>query len=414
MKIYLVGGAIRDRLLNIPVRDRDWVVVGIRDPKEMLKKNYQQVGKGFPVFIHPKTHEEYSLARTEKKNGVGHTGFLFDFSSRITLKEDLKRRDLTINAIAQDSSGKIIDFFNGKKDIQKKILRHVSYSFQEDPLRVLRIARFAALLSHLGFYIAKKTLSLMKLICSRKELLYLTPERIWKETQKGLSTQNPHVYFQVLYSCNALFFLFPEINYFYKKTYFLNSFIKHINLVQYSLIELSKISKVTKDINIRFSYFLQFFYYVYPIPNIGTKDYFFYKKPAFLLKKMLIRLKIPKETSEIIFFLCGFHNFLQNINIQSSKLIIKFFNIIDVWRKPNRLNQLIYLDFYNFNSLKNKKNDFFLGKLLKYMFSLIKDISVCSFIKEKKFKGIEIKNDLNRLRIQSFKEMKEKIILNIF
>lgn len=407
MKIYLVGGAIRDRLLKFSVRDRDWVVVG-STPREMLDNKYQQVGRDFPVFIHPKTHEEYALARTEKKHGLGYTGFLFNFSAKITLKEDLIRRDLTINAMAQDKLGNIIDFFNGQKDIKNRVLRHVSPAFQEDPLRVLRVARFAASLSHLGFYIAKKTLCLMQQISSRKELLYLTPERVWKETNKALCTRNPHIYFRVLYCCDALVYLFPEINFFFIRSSLLYYNINNFSVLQFSFMELSRISKITSDIDTRLSYFLQFVSHIYFFPIYRCENHFFYEPPVLLLKNFFQRFKIPKETQKISIFLCGFHNFLQTITVQSSKLIVDFFNVIDVWRKPNRLNQLIYLNFYCVNDFKKNQYTNSLGRLLKSMFFVIKDISVRSFLNKKKFKGIEIKNELYRLRVRSLENWRNK------
>ncbi|VFP83508.1 CCA-adding protein [Buchnera aphidicola] len=407
MKIYLVGGAIRDRLLGFSVHDRDWLVVGTT-PQQMLQKKYQQVGRDFPVFIHPITHEEYALARTEKKNGFGYSNFLFNFSPDITLKEDLIRRDLTINAIAQDCCGNIIDFFNGQRDIKKRVLRHISSSFVEDPVRVLRVARFAATLSHLGFYIAKETLFLMKLICYRKELLYLTPERIWKETYKGLSSRNPQVYFKILHQCNALLYLFPEINFFFKKTSFLNLNYNCKNILQYSLMELSRISKITKDIDIRFSCFIQFISYFCFYYKKSLNSLFFYKEPVVLIKNLCIRLKVPKETQNILIFMCGFHHFLQNIEFQSSELIINFFNFIDVWRKPDRLNKLIYLRFYFNKNIISIKNTSHLGRLLQSMFSVVKNISINSFKNKHLFHGIAIKHELYRLRVDSLNKWRHQ------
>ncbi|MFU2364762.1 MAG: fused tRNA nucleotidyltransferase/2',3'-cyclic phosphodiesterase/2' nucleotidase/phosphatase Cca, partial [Enterobacteriaceae bacterium] len=176
MKIYLVGGAVRDALLGLPVKDRDWVVVG-STPQEMLDAGYQQVGRDFPVFLHPQTHEEYALARTERKSGSGYTGFTCYAAPDVTLEDDLKRRDLTINALAQDDNGEIIDPYNGLGDLQNRLLRHVSPAFGEDPLRVLRVARFAARYAHLGFRIADETLTLMREMTHAGELEHLTPER---------------------------------------------------------------------------------------------------------------------------------------------------------------------------------------------------------------------------------------------
>ena len=210
MKIYLVGGAVRDSLLNLPVTEQDWVVVGCT-PEQLLTQGYQQVGKDFPVFLHPVSHEEYALARTERKSGAGYTGFTCYAAPDVTLEEDLLRRDLTINAIARSADGELIDPYHGQQDLENKVLRHVSDAFGEDPLRVLRVARFAARFAHLGFSIAAETQSLMAAMAQSGELSALTPERVWKETEKALKTQSPQIYFQVLRDCGALVVLFPEI-----------------------------------------------------------------------------------------------------------------------------------------------------------------------------------------------------------
>lgn len=201
--IYLVGGAVRDTLLKRPVTEKDWVVVGA-EPNDLLSLGYHQVGKDFPVFLHPKTKEEYALARKERKQGKGYTGFNVDASKHITLEEDLLRRDLTINAIAQDNSGKLIDPYNGKRDLNNRLLRHVSDAFVEDPLRVLRVARFAARYAYLNFTIAPETLHLMKQISQSGELSTLPAERIWRETEKAMEERTPYVFFKVLIECGAL------------------------------------------------------------------------------------------------------------------------------------------------------------------------------------------------------------------
>lgn len=197
MQIYLVGGAVRDQLLNLPVKDRDYLVVGAT-PEQLLAEGYQQVGNDFPVFLHPETKEEYALARQERKNGVGYNGFLCDFSPDVTLEQDLIRRDLTINAIAQDASGQIFDPYGGQQDLANRLLRHISPAFSEDPLRVLRVARFAARFHSLGFSIAPETVKLMQEMTACGELAHLTAERVWLETQKAFATDNPQIYFEVL------------------------------------------------------------------------------------------------------------------------------------------------------------------------------------------------------------------------
>jgi len=210
MQIYQVGGSVRDNILGLPSSDKDYVVVGTTF-KHMLNLGFKPVGKHFPVFLHPKTGQEYALARTERKNGTGYTGFAFYAEPNVTLEQDLKRRDLTINAIAMDENGSLIDPFNGLTDIQHKILRHVSDAFIEDPLRVLRVARFAARFAHLGFIIADETLNLMKQIVQNNELLTLSVERIWQEFALSLMTKDPQVFISVLENCNALQLLIPEL-----------------------------------------------------------------------------------------------------------------------------------------------------------------------------------------------------------
>ncbi|GMQ87004.1 MAG: fused tRNA nucleotidyltransferase/2',3'-cyclic phosphodiesterase/2' nucleotidase/phosphatase Cca [Gammaproteobacteria bacterium] len=216
MEIYLVGGAVRDRLLGLPVRERDWVVVGA-SPQEMLDRGYKQVGKDFPVFLHPETGEEYALARTERKTGPGYKGFTFDTSPDVTLEQDLERRDLTINAIAEAPDGTLIDPYHGQEDLQLGLLRHVSPAFAEDPVRILRVARFAARFSRLGFKVTHSTNALMSKMVGNGEVDYLVPERVWSELDRALATDSPQKFFTVLRGCGALAVLFPEIDHDYKE-----------------------------------------------------------------------------------------------------------------------------------------------------------------------------------------------------
>ncbi|MBT6798546.1 MAG: multifunctional CCA addition/repair protein [Porticoccaceae bacterium] len=211
MKIYRVGGAVRDKLLNYPCFENDWVVVG-SSPEEMIKLGYQPVGNDFPVFINTETGEEYALARTERKSGVGYQSFTFHTAPNISLEDDLIRRDLTINAIAEDEDGHIIDPYGGREDLSQKVLRHVSNAFVEDPLRVLRVARFAARYHHLGFTVAPETQTLMKSIVNSGELTHLVAERVWKETDRALCEQSPDLFIQTLRDCGALAALLPEVN----------------------------------------------------------------------------------------------------------------------------------------------------------------------------------------------------------
>ncbi len=210
MEIYLVGGAVRDRLLGLPVSEQDWVVVGA-SPEEMLSLGYIPVGKDFPVFLHPQTKEEYALARTERKTAPGYTGFETCADSSVTLEQDLMRRDLTINAMAETTDGKLIDPYNGSDDLASGVLRHVSSAFAEDPVRVLRIARFAARFAHMGFHVAHSTNALMRNMVANGEIDHLVPERVWAELEKALRTKTPEQFIKVLLGCNALSRLFPEM-----------------------------------------------------------------------------------------------------------------------------------------------------------------------------------------------------------
>lgn len=217
MRIYLVGGAVRDELLGLAIKERDWVVVGAT-PEEMRALGYTQVGKDFPVFLHPSTHEEYALARTERKTAPGYKGFQVHAAADVSLEEDLRRRDLTVNAIAKDEHGTLIDPFGGRADIDAGVLRHVSPAFAEDPVRILRAARFAARFGKWGFTIAHDTNALMRAMVASGEVDALVPERVWAETEKALKTDTPARFFDVLRGCGALARIFPELHNLYRDT----------------------------------------------------------------------------------------------------------------------------------------------------------------------------------------------------
>jgi len=211
MKVYLVGGAVRDELLGLPVRERDWVVVGAT-PGEMVRAGYVAVGRDFPVFLHPVTREEHALARTERKVGRGYRGFEIHCAPEVTLEDDLSRRDLTVNAMARDADGRLIDPWGGAADLERRVLRHVSPAFVEDPVRILRVARFAARFTDLGFTVATETLDLMRRICDSGEADALVPERVWQETQRALGEPRPDAFISTLRACGALGHVFPELD----------------------------------------------------------------------------------------------------------------------------------------------------------------------------------------------------------
>ncbi|CAL4318153.1 Multifunctional CCA protein [Buchnera aphidicola (Periphyllus testudinaceus)] len=409
MKIYLVGGAVRDNLLKLPVKDRDWVVVGAT-PNELIKKGFKQVGKDFPVFLHPKTFEEYALARTEKKLGVGYKGFQTNHSKRVTLNDDLIRRDLTINAIAQDVKGNFIDPFNGIQDLKLRLLRHVSKAFKEDPLRILRVARFSAQLSHLGFQVEKNTMKFMKIMVGTGELSFLTSHRIWNETKKALISYSPHVYFYILRQCNALSVIFPEINYLYNIK-IKNLYFKNNNLGEHFLFSLSNFSKFNLSIELRFAFLCQFFIYyryIYRINKKFKEDFF----QSNLIKNMFIRLNIPIFIRKLSYISSNNYFFLHNIFLKSSKDIICLFNKIDVWRNPSIIIKLGILSEYCifFPECKYHCKRYDIKNFLKIIFIISSSISIKWIIKSG-FKGYYIKKELIKLRTLLLEIYRLKIFL---
>src|SRR5690349_22532080 len=211
MKIYLVGGAVRDRLLGLPPGDRDYVVVGAT-PQQMLDLRYKPVGRDFPVFLHPETGEEYALARTERKSGRGYRGFVVDADPNVTLDEDLQRRDFTINAIAQRTDGTLVDPWGGARDLEARVLRHVGPAFVEDPLRVLRAARFMARFADQGFTVAPETMALMREVVASGEMAELVPERVWQELARAIASTTPSAFLRTLRDCGALAIVLPEVD----------------------------------------------------------------------------------------------------------------------------------------------------------------------------------------------------------
>ncbi|WP_343188257.1 hypothetical protein RJD23_00230 [Buchnera aphidicola (Ceratoglyphina bambusae)] len=413
MKKYLVGGAVRNGILGLPIKDRDWVITG-SNPKILISKKYKQVGKKFPVFLHPVTHEEYALARTEKKNGTGYKGFKVNYSSKITLEEDLIRRDITINAIAKDKNGTYFDPYNGLKDIKKRIIRHISSSFSDDPLRVLRVARFAALLFHLGFRINKKTLILMSSNFLRSEILNLEKERVWQETEKAFKTFNPHIYFQVLFDCKTIYIIFPEI---YNLLKLNEKFctLNDINFTKQKVFQgLAFISKYTKKIDIRISFFIQLFdlnFNIFISNNLRICFLKFFKK---YVLSMFVRINVPNKIKNLSILFIKNKYFLININVKSSHEIVLFLNKINAWRNPNIINKLSFLvDFYikflNIFFYKKKYNNFYPGNYLKKVFKLTKIISFSSISKNVK-NGIEIQNKINELKKIAIENWRNSLI----
>ncbi|PHQ81415.1 MAG: multifunctional CCA tRNA nucleotidyl transferase/2'3'-cyclic phosphodiesterase/2'nucleotidase/phosphatase [Coxiella sp. (in: Bacteria)] len=310
MQIYLVGGAVRDELLNIPVIDRDWVVVG-SSPDEMLAQDFDPVGKEFPVFLHPDTHEEYALARTERKTGKGYKGFVFHADASVTLEEDLQRRDLTINAIAKDDAGNLIDPYQGQQDLKNKVLRHVSPAFAEDPVRILRLARFAAKLPE--FSIDEATNQLMCDMVTSGEVDALVAERVWKELRRALSERSPQRFFNVLKNCGALKVLFPP----------LASGAPKINITTFTESQ-------------RFAVLLS---------ECGIND----------IKALCIRYRVPAEFSDLARLTHLLAPFYQKLKNGDASCYLSYLKRCDALRKPERFVALtdVLAHLYNVNHLSS-------------------------------------------------------------
>lgn len=317
MKIYLVGGAVRDRLLGLPIKDRDWVVVG-SSSKEMLELGYQQVGKDFPVYLHPETKEEYALARTEKKTGLGHSAFSVDTTPTITIEEDLLRRDLTINAMAEDDEGNLIDPYGGQEDLKNKILRHVSPAFSEDPLRVLRVARFSARFAHLGFEVAQDTLELMQHLVNNNELDELPAERVWQEFRRALGEITPAFFFITLRDCYALGVVMQEIE---------SLFGISQEKARLSLMALTKAAELTPDTAVRFSALC----YELPITHE-----FSLTKNLRKLEALCKRLKIPNDHKDLASISSLYWDSYAALSLHEAEPLLKLFEDCDAIRRPER------------------------------------------------------------------------------
>jgi tRNA nucleotidyltransferase (CCA-adding enzyme) len=339
MKIYLVGGAVRDKFLKLPIIERDYVVVGANS-SEMLTNGFKKVGKDFPVYLHPTTKEEYALARTEKKNGIGYYGFSCDSNQSISLEEDLLRRDLTINAMAIDENDNLIDPYNGLSDINNKILRHVSNAFIEDPLRVLRVARFAARFYYLGFKVAPETLCLMRRIVGSNELQYLTKERVWKELEKSLSERNPEIFFYILRESGALKILFPEID----RLFGVPSSIKYHKEVDtgiHSLMVLSVASKLSNDPVIRFAALLHDLGKGVNEINKWPKQTGHEELGADVISSLCDRLNIPNKYRKQALMAAKLHGLVHKSQSLSAADIVNLLENADAFRNPKNFFDLL-------------------------------------------------------------------------
>jgi tRNA nucleotidyltransferase (CCA-adding enzyme) len=339
MDTYLVGGAVRDRLLGRPHVERDFVVVGAT-PEELLALGYRPVGKDFPVFLHPDTGEQYALARTERKTGPGYYGFATRFAPDVTLEQDLARRDLTINAMAMSAAGDIIDPYGGQRDLEARLLRHVSPAFVEDPLRVLRVARFAARFAPLGFTVAPETQQLLRAIVASGELAALVPERVWVETERALGEASPVTYFEVLRACGALAAVFPELDALFGVPQ-PAQWHPEIDSGVHTLQVLEVAAELSRDTTVRFAAL------VHDVgkgltPRADWPRHIGHEETgARLIELMAERLRIPNEHRELATLVARHHARVHRVAEQRPGTVLELLELTDAFRRTERFERFV-------------------------------------------------------------------------
>lgn len=404
MKIYLVGGAVRDSLLNLPIKDKDFMVVGAT-PEQMQQLGYRQVGKDFPVFLHPKTQQEYALARTERKVGLGYGGFSCYASPDVTLEQDLLRRDLTINAIAQDEAGNLYDPYHGIADINARKLRHVSAAFAEDPLRVLRVARFAARFHDLGFEIAAETMALMQHMSQAEELTALTPERVWQEVDKSLGSPHPEVFFEVLRQCGALNILFPEIEALFGVPQ-PEKWHPEIDTGLHTMLVLAQATALTEEKAVRFAALVHDLGKALSPKEHWPKHHGHGQKGLPVIKSLCERLRIPNEYRDLALLVSDQHQNVHQAFELRSETIIKLFDKADFWRKPERLKQLLLACIADMRGRTGFEHHAYpQGDYLSACFLAANTVDVKAIIAAG-FQGAQIKQALNSKRIEVIEQVK--------
>lgn len=401
MQTYLVGGAVRDALLGLTVKDKDWVVIGAT-PQQMLDLGYSQVGSDFPVFLHPKTKQEFALARTERKSGPGYTGFTCHSAPDVTLEQDLMRRDLTINAIAQADDGTLFDPYKGQQDLVNKQLRHVSPAFVEDPLRVLRVARFAARFAYLGFTVAPETLALMQDMVVAGELSTLTPERVWKEWEKSLSSENPDVFLKVLRQCGALGIIMPEIDALFGVPQ-PEKWHPEIDSGLHTLLVAEQAAKISTDMTIRFAAQVHDLGKALTPPEEWPSHKMHCQTGLDAIKVLCQRLRVPNEYRDTALMVCAQHTKIHHAEELRPTTFIKIFDQIDAWRKPERVEQLALSCRADVRGRTGCEQEAYpQGDILLAAFAAAQAVAVKPIV-EAGFKGKEIKEQLALRRSDAVK-----------
>lgn len=339
MKTYLVGGAVRDQLLGISPGERDWVVVGAT-PEQMLAENFQPVGKDFPVFLHPQTHEEYALARTERKTAPGYHGFQFHAAADVTLEQDLLRRDLTVNAMAMDERGELIDPYGGQQDLQDRLFRHVSPAFSEDPVRILRVARLAARFQAYDFSIAAETRQLMQEMVTAGEVDALVPERVWAETHKALSEDRPSVYFEVLRSCGALNRLFPELDRLWGVPQ-PQRWHPEIDTGVHTMMVLDQAARLTPDTQVRYAALVHDLGKGTTPEDAWPSHKGHEQRSVTLVRELSERYRAPSQYRDLAMVVAEYHGDYHRIAEMSPQAVLDLLYGVDAFRRPKRFGQFV-------------------------------------------------------------------------
>lgn len=404
MQIYKVGGAVRDRLLGRAVTDIDWVVVGA-DAQAMLDQGYRPVGGDFPVFLHPQTAEEYALARTERKSGVGYGGFTFYASPDVTLEEDLIRRDLTVNAMAEDGQGRVIDPYGGQRDLADRVLRHVSPAFAEDPLRVLRVARFAARYAPLGFRVAEETLALMRQIAESGELAALTAERSWKEVSRALMEPRPEVFIEVLRNCGALAAWLPEVDTLFGVP---QTATHHpeVDTGVHALMVLRQCAEHDQPLSVRWASLLHDVGKGLTPESEWPRHIAHEHKGLRLIKAINQRCKVPRECAELALLVGEYHTHGHRALELRADTLLKLLQSFDAYRRPQRFAEFVAaceMDArgrLGFEQRDYPQADYLLGAA-----EVARQVAVQPLV-ELGFKGAELGEALQRERLRALSAYK--------
>ncbi len=339
MQVYLVGGAIRDELLGVPVRERDWVVVGAT-AAELERRGFKPVGRDFPVFLHPETREEYALARTERKTGPGYRGFEVHFTPDVTLEDDLGRRDLTINAMARDTEGHLVDPHGGRKDLEERRLRHVSAAFAEDPVRILRVARFAARFADLGFTVAPETNDLMREMVVAGEVDALVPERVWQETHRALAAARPDAFLRVLRECGALARIFPEIDALWGVPQ-PERWHPEVDTGEHMLLVMRQAARLTDSSRIRFAALMHDLGKGTTPPELWPRHIGHEERGATLVRRLSDRLRIPTDFRHLAELTARWHGLAHRAMELRPGTILQLLEQCDALRRPERFREFL-------------------------------------------------------------------------